>query len=135
MRKVNEIMAPDRLTVVSPGESLMVKIIGIDLGTTNSLVAVMQGGKPVVIPTAEGGNLCPSVVGFGKSGEILVGQVAKRDDLVCLSTADAYLAILFAGRLRTLLQRPVSSSALKIRDRARKATLNRYCQLPALRPQ
>jgi molecular chaperone DnaK len=60
----------------------MAKIIGIDLGTTNSLVAIVQGGKPVVIPTAEGGNLCPSVVGFGKSGEILVGQVAKRQAIV-----------------------------------------------------
>jgi molecular chaperone DnaK (HSP70) len=113
----------------------MAKIIGIDLGTTNSLVAIVQGGNSVVIPTAEGGNLCPSVVGFGKSGEILVGQVARRDDLVCPLTADAYLAILFASRLRILLQRPVSSSALKIRDRARKATLSRYCQLPVLRPQ
>jgi molecular chaperone DnaK len=45
-------------------------------------VAVVQGGKPGVIPTAEGGNLCPSVVGFGKSGEILVGQVAKRQAIV-----------------------------------------------------
>jgi molecular chaperone DnaK len=60
----------------------MAKIIGIDLGTTNSLVAIVQGGKPVVMPTAEGGNLCPSVVGFGKSGEILVGQVAKRQAIV-----------------------------------------------------
>jgi molecular chaperone DnaK len=60
----------------------MAKLIGMDLGTTNSLVAIVQGGKPVVIPTAEGGNLCPSVVGFGKSGEILVGQVAKRQAIV-----------------------------------------------------
>src|ERR687895_263710 len=60
----------------------MAKLIGIDLGTTNSLVAIVQGGKPVVIPTAEGGNLCPSVVGSGKSGEILVGQVAKRQAIV-----------------------------------------------------
>src|ERR687896_640771 len=60
----------------------MAKLIGIDLGTTNSLVAIVQGGKPVVIPTAEGGNLCPSVVAFGKSGEILVGQVAKRQAIV-----------------------------------------------------
>ncbi|HZA01224.1 MAG TPA: Hsp70 family protein, partial [Hyphomicrobiaceae bacterium] len=60
----------------------MAKIIGIDLGTTNSLVAIVQGGKPVVIPTAEGGNLCPSVVGFGTSGELLVGQVAKRQAIV-----------------------------------------------------
>ena len=60
----------------------MAKIVGFDLGTTNSLVAVLQGGNPVVIPTAEGGNLCPSVVSFGKSGEILVGQVAKRQAII-----------------------------------------------------
>ncbi len=54
------------------------KIIGIDLGTTNSVVAVMQGGEPVVIPTAEGSRLLPSVVAMTKSGERLVGQVAKR---------------------------------------------------------
>src|SRR2546428_134606 len=54
------------------------KIIGIDLGTTNSVVAVMEGGDPVVIPNAEGGRLTPSVVGFTKDGERLVGQVAKR---------------------------------------------------------
>jgi len=56
----------------------MSKIIGIDLGTTNSVVAVMQGGEPVVIPNQEGGRTTPSVVGITKSGERLVGQVAKR---------------------------------------------------------
>lgn len=56
----------------------MGKIIGIDLGTTNSVVAVMEGGDPVVIPTSEGGDLCPSVVGFTKSEERLVGQLARR---------------------------------------------------------
>src|SRR5689334_4849564 len=54
------------------------KIIGIDLGTTNSVVAVMEGGDPVVIPNAEGGRVTPSVVAFTKDGERLVGQVAKR---------------------------------------------------------
>jgi molecular chaperone DnaK len=54
------------------------KIIGIDLGTTNSVVAVMEGGDPVVIPNAEGGRTTPSVVAFTKEGERLVGQVAKR---------------------------------------------------------
>jgi len=54
------------------------KIIGIDLGTTNSCMAVMEGGKPVVIPNAEGGRTTPSVVGFSKEGSRLVGQVAKR---------------------------------------------------------
>jgi molecular chaperone DnaK len=56
----------------------MSKIIGIDLGTTNSVVAVMEGGEPVVITNPEGSRLTPSVVGFTKSGERLVGQVAKR---------------------------------------------------------
>src|SRR5688572_11033710 len=56
----------------------MSKIIGIDLGTTNSVVAVMEGGEPVVITNSEGGRLTPSVVAFTKSGERLVGQVAKR---------------------------------------------------------
>jgi len=54
------------------------KVIGIDLGTTNSVVAVMEGGDPVVIPNAEGGRTTPSVVGFTRDGERLVGQVAKR---------------------------------------------------------
>ncbi len=56
----------------------MSKIIGIDLGTTNSVVAVMEGGKPVVIPNAEGSRTTPSVVAFSEKGEMLVGQVAKR---------------------------------------------------------
>ncbi len=56
----------------------MGKVIGIDLGTTNSVVAVMEGGKPTVIANAEGARLTPSVVGFSKTGERLVGQVAKR---------------------------------------------------------
>src|SRR3989442_5632158 len=56
----------------------MSKIIGIDLGTTNSVVAVMEGGEPVVIANQEGGRTTPSVVAFVKGGERLVGQVAKR---------------------------------------------------------
>src|SRR5712675_340598 len=56
----------------------MARIIGIDLGTTNSCVAVMEGGEPKVIPNEEGGRTTPSVVGFTKTGERLVGQVAKR---------------------------------------------------------
>ena len=56
----------------------MSKVIGIDLGTTNSCVAVIEGGEPVVIPNAEGARTTPSVVAFGKTGERLVGQVAKR---------------------------------------------------------
>src|SRR3982074_860238 len=56
----------------------MGKVIGIDLGTTNSVVGVMEGGSPIVIPNQEGSRLTPSVVAFTKEGEILVGQVAKR---------------------------------------------------------
>jgi molecular chaperone DnaK len=60
----------------------MAKIIGIDLGTTNSVVAVMEGGDPTVISTAEGSRLCPSVVAFNKNGERLVGQTAKRQAII-----------------------------------------------------
>jgi len=60
----------------------MGKIIGIDLGTTNSVVAVMEGGQPTVITTAEGGRLCPSVVAFNKNGERMVGQTAKRQGVI-----------------------------------------------------
>ena len=60
----------------------MGKIIGIDLGTTNSCVAVMEGGDPTVITTAEGSRLVPSVVAFTKNGERLVGQTAKRQAVI-----------------------------------------------------
>src|SRR5271163_97346 len=56
----------------------MAKAVGIDLGTTNSVVSVLEAGEPVVIPNAEGNRTTPSVVGFSKSGEVLVGEVAKR---------------------------------------------------------
>ena len=60
----------------------MSKIVGIDLGTTNSLVAVLQSGEPVVIPTAEGSRLLPSIVAFTKTGERLVGEMAKRQAVI-----------------------------------------------------
>src|SRR5581483_8026222 len=60
------------------GGLIMNRIIGIDLGTTNSVVAVMEGGQPVVIPNQEGGRTTPSVVAFTKGGERLVGQIARR---------------------------------------------------------
>jgi molecular chaperone DnaK len=59
-------------------KNYMAKVIGIDLGTTNSCVAVMEGGEPVIIPNAEGNRTTPSIVGFSKNGERLVGQIAKR---------------------------------------------------------
>ena len=61
----------------------MSKVIGIDLGTTNSCVAVMEGGEAVVIPNAEGNRTTPSVVAFSKTGERMVGQVAKRQ-AICI---------------------------------------------------
>src|SRR5438093_8901887 len=67
-----------RIKSLSGAESMAEKIIGIDLGTTNSVVSVMEGGDPVVIPNAEGGRTTPSVVAFTKDGERLVGTVAKR---------------------------------------------------------
>src|SRR5215207_756807 len=62
----------------APREKHMSKVIGIDLGTTNSVVAVMEGGEPAVIVNQEGGRTTPSVVGFARDGERPVGQVAKR---------------------------------------------------------
>ncbi|MGL5032586.1 MAG: Hsp70 family protein, partial [Microcystaceae cyanobacterium] len=59
----------------------MGKVIGIDLGTTNSCVAVLEGGKPIVIPNSEGGRTTPSIVGFGKGTQRLVGQLAKRQSI------------------------------------------------------
>ncbi len=75
----------------------MGKIIGIDLGTTNSVVAVMEGGEPTVIPSAEGGRTVPSVVAFTKAGERLVGQLAKRQ-AVTNSTNTVYSIKRFMGR-------------------------------------
>lgn len=60
----------------------MAKVIGIDLGTTNSCVSVLEGGEPVVIPNSEGNRTTPSVVAFGKDGERIVGEPAKRQAVV-----------------------------------------------------
>ena len=82
------------------------KVIGIDLGTTNSVVAVMEGGDPVVIPNAEGGRTTPSVVGFTKDGERLVGQIAKRQAVTIthelLKTACPRILASALNRLRVL---------------------------------
>ncbi|HUW46557.1 MAG TPA: Hsp70 family protein, partial [Dehalococcoidia bacterium] len=60
----------------------MARAIGIDLGTTFSVAAVIEGGEPKIIPSAEGGNLVPSMVSIGKGGERLVGELAKRQAIV-----------------------------------------------------
>ena len=74
----------------------MAKIIGIDLGTTNSCVAVMEAGEAVVIPNPEGARTTPSVVGFSKNGERVVGQAAKRQAVkrTCFQRLFAYIIIL-----------------------------------------
>ena len=75
----------------------MGKVVGIDLGTTNSVVAVMEGGKPVVIANAEGMRTTPSVVGFSKEGERVVGQMARRQTVLNpQNTFLNYCYILFA---------------------------------------
>ena len=75
----------------------MSKVLGIDLGTTNSCMAVMEGGEPVVIPNAEGARTTPSVVGFAKNGERLVGQAARRQ-AVLNSKNTVYSIKRFMGR-------------------------------------
>jgi len=82
----------------------MPKIIGIDLGTTNSVVAVVEGGEPHVITTAEGGRLCPSVVAFTRTGERLVGQPAKRQAVIN-SENTVYSIKRFMGRRYGEVQR------------------------------
>src|SRR5215510_2893276 len=84
MGALRSTIAADHFSTRTPGApgrggtERMSKTIGIDLGTTNSAVAVLTGGEPEVLPNAEGGRTTPSVVGFAKSGERLVGTVANR---------------------------------------------------------
>ena len=78
----------------------MSKIIGIDLGTTNSCVAVMEGGEPVVIANSEGARTTPSVVGFTKTGDRLVGQVAKRQAITNLRTRWLPSSVIWAPTTR-----------------------------------
>src|SRR5262245_7493167 len=75
----------------------MAKIIGIDLGTTNSVVAVMEGREPKIIPNQEGSRLTPSVVAWDERGEVLVRQIAKRQSVVNPS-GTVYSAKRFIGR-------------------------------------
>lgn len=75
----------------------MAKAVGIDLGTTNSVVAVMEAGKPTVIINAEGNRLTPSVVAFTRAGERLVGQLAKRQSVLNAENT-IYSAKRFIGR-------------------------------------
>ena len=91
----------------------MGKIIGIDLGTTNSVVAVMQAGEPVVIPNQEGSRLTPSVVGFTKTGERLVGQVAKRQAITNPENT-VYSIKRFMGRRHDEVQNEIKMVPYKV---------------------
>lgn len=83
----------------------MPKVIGIDLGTTNSVIAVMEGGEPVVIPNAEGARLTPSVVAVNKAGERTVGQVARRQGVTNLKIPSSRSSALSGANL---VSRPCS---------------------------
>src|SRR5262245_4722778 len=91
----------------------MSKIIGIDLGTTNSCVAVMEGGDPVVVPNAEGNRTTPSVVAFSKTGERLVGQVAKRQ-AVTNPANTVYSIKRFMGRKFSEVQEEIKMVPYKV---------------------
>lgn len=91
----------------------MGKIIGIDLGTTNSCVAVMEGGEPVVIPNSEGARTTPSIVAFSKNGERLVGQAAKRQ-AVTNPNNTIFSAKRFIGRKFTEVQEEAASLPYKV---------------------
>src|SRR6059036_2901994 len=91
----------------------MSKIIGIDLGTTNSVVAVMEGGEPVVITNPEGSRLTPSVVAFTKTGERLVGQLAKRQSVLNAENT-IYSAKRFIGRRYSEVQSEIKNVPYKV---------------------
>ena len=91
----------------------MAKAIGIDLGTTNSVVAVMEGGKPSVIINSEGSRLTPSVVGYTKSGERLVGQIAKRQAVLNAENT-IYSAKRFIGRRYSEVQSEIHNVPYKV---------------------
>ena len=106
----------------------MGKIIGIDLGTTNSVVAVMEGGEPTVIPSAEGGRTVPSVVAFSKSGERLVGQIAKRQ-AITNPTNTIYSIKRFMGRRWDDPEGGVGSSSVQVWWRVEQGQLGRIGRL------
>src|SRR5512145_1408449 len=92
---------------------IMAKAIGIDLGTTYSVVAVMEGGKPTVIVNNEGSRLTPSVIGFTKTGERLVGQLAKRQAVLNPENT-IYSAKRFIGRRYNEVQDEIKNVPFKV---------------------
>lgn len=100
----------------------MAKIVGIDLGTTNSVIAVMEGGKPTVISNSEGGRTTPSVVAYAKNGDLLVGQIAKRQ-AVMNSENTFYSVKRFIGRQATEVSNELRQTPYKIEDNEGKIRL------------
>jgi molecular chaperone DnaK len=94
-------------------EAVMAKAVGIDLGTTNSVVSVMEGGKPTVIINSEGNRLTPSVVAFTKTGERLVGQIAKRQAVLNAENT-IYSAKRFIGRRYSEVQEEIKNVPYKV---------------------
>jgi molecular chaperone DnaK len=93
----------------------MAKVIGIDLGTTNSVVAVMEGGKPTVISNAEGARTTPSIVAYGKNGDLLVGQIAKRQAVINPENT-FYSVKRFIGRQATEVPAELRQTPYKVED-------------------
>src|SRR5262249_17581861 len=91
----------------------MAKAVGIDLGTTNSVVAVMEGGRPTVITNSEGSRLTPSVVAFTKTGERLVGQLAKRQAVLNPENT-IYSVKRFIGRRYPEVQEEIKNVPYKV---------------------
>ncbi|HDY73727.1 MAG TPA: molecular chaperone DnaK, partial [Euryarchaeota archaeon] len=91
----------------------MAKVLGIDLGTTNSCMAVIEGGEPTVVPNAEGARTTPSVVGFSKKGELLVGQAAKKQ-AVSNPKKTVYSIKRFMGRLYDEVANEASQAGFKV---------------------
>src|SRR6202011_4738159 len=91
----------------------MAKAVGIDLGTTNSVIAVVEAGQPTVIPNAEGSRLTPSVVGFTKTGERLVGQMARRQAVLNAENT-IYSAKRFIGRRFSEVQSEIVNVPFKV---------------------
>ena len=110
----------------------MSKVIGIDLGTTNSCMAVMEGGEPTVIPNAEGGRTTPSVVAFTKDGERLVGTPAKRQ-AVTNPENTVFSIKRFMGRKASEVQRGADDGALRgrLRPQRRRPRAGRRQDVPA----
>src|SRR5260370_15138233 len=91
----------------------MAKAVGIDLGTTSSVVAVMEAGQPAVIPNAEGSRLTPSVVAFTKTGERLVGQLARRQSVLNAENT-IYSAKRFIGRRFSEVESEIKNVPFKV---------------------